>query len=69
MRAAVAAFLIPMLVALPVTQVLAQATQQEPQVTSEPMGLLSTPVVDSNRSSPELCVKAEEAPRYQHQAA
>jgi hypothetical protein len=47
MRSLVAAFLIPLFVALPVTQVLAQA-QQEPQVTSESMGLLSTPVVDSN---------------------
>jgi hypothetical protein len=48
MRSLVAAVLIPLLVALPVTQVLAQATQQEPQVTSESMGLLSTPVVDSS---------------------
>jgi hypothetical protein len=47
MRSLVAAFLIPLLVALPVTQVLPQA-QQDPQVTSESMGLLSTPVVDSN---------------------
>jgi hypothetical protein len=50
MRAIVAAFLAPFLIALPVTQVLAQATQQEPYVTqtSEPGVLLSGPVVDSN---------------------
>ena len=50
MRSLVAAFLIPLFVALPVTQVLAQATQEEPQVTqtSEATVLLSTPVVDSN---------------------
>jgi hypothetical protein len=50
MRSLVAAFLIPQLVALPVTQVLGQATQQEPQVTQtdEPRVLLSAPVVDSN---------------------
>jgi hypothetical protein len=47
MRSLVAAFWIPLLVALPVTQVAAQA-QQERQVTSESMGLLSTPEVDSN---------------------
>jgi hypothetical protein len=50
MRGLVAAFLIPLLVALPVTQVLGQATQQEPQVTQtdKPTVLLSAPVVDSN---------------------
>lgn len=50
MRSLVAAFLIPVLVALPLTQVLAQATQQEPQVTQtrESMVLLGAPVVDSN---------------------
>jgi hypothetical protein len=50
MRSLFAAFLIPQLVALPVTQGFGQATQQEARVTQtgEPTVLLSAPVVDSN---------------------
>lgn len=50
MRSLVAAFLIPLLATLPVTQVLAQATQGDPQVpqTSDVMVLLRVPAVDSN---------------------